>query len=93
MPQKIYKKNENVVTRKIAGDLFLIPIRGKIADMQKIFTLNPVGEYIWQEMDTQESLDEIRKGILARFDVEEEEAVSDMREFIASLLEADLIRE
>jgi len=93
MPGKTYEKNKDVVTRKIAGDLFLIPIRGKIADMQKIFTLNPVGEYIWEEMGHQKSLDEIRKGIIARFNVEEEEADSDMREFIASLLEADLIRE
>jgi hypothetical protein len=93
MPGKIYKKNENVVTRKIAGDLFLIPIRGKIADMQRIFALNPAGEYIWQEMDRGKSLDEIRKGMMARFDVEEEKADSDIREFIADLLKADLIGE
>ena len=90
MMGNIYGKNKDVVTRKIAGDLFLIPIKGKIADMQRIFTLNPVGEYIWQEMDHQKSFDEIRKGIINRFDVEEEKADSDMREFIAGLLEADL---
>ena len=93
MPGKIYKKNENVVMRKIAGELFLIPIRGKIADMQRIFALNPAGEYIWQEMDRKMSLDEIRKGMMARFDVEEEKADSDIREFIADLLKADLIGE
>ena len=44
-------------------------------------------------MDYPKSLDEIRKGIVARFDVEEEKADSDMGEFIAQLLEADLIKE
>ena len=61
LPGKIYKKNGDIVTRRIAGDLFLIPIRGKIAEMQRIFVLNPVGECIWQEIDSQKSLDEIRK--------------------------------
>ena len=93
MTEKVYKKNKEIVTRQIGGDLFIIPIRGKVADMQRIFALNPVGEFIWQEMDHPKSLDEIRKGIIARFDVEEEKADSDMREFIAQLLEADLIKE
>jgi coenzyme PQQ synthesis protein D (PqqD) len=92
MDGKTYKRNGDIVTRKIAGELFLVPIRGKIADMQRIFTLNPVAEYIWQEID-QQSLDEIRKGITVRFDVEEETAGTDLCEFIADLLEAALIRE
>jgi hypothetical protein len=61
--------------------------------MQRIFTLNPVGEFIWQEMDNRKTLEEIREGIVNRFDVEEEMADSDLREFMASLLEADLIGE
>jgi len=93
MPEKIYRKNDDVVTRKIAGDLFLIPIRGRIADMQSIFALNPVGEYIWQEIENRKGLDEIRNGMIARFDVEEERADSDAREFINELVEAGLIRE
>jgi hypothetical protein len=93
MPGKIYKKNKDIVTRKIADELFLVPIKGSIADMQRIFTLNPVGQYIWQEIDNRKGLDEIRKGIIERFDVENEQADSDIREFIAELIEADLIRE
>jgi len=88
----MYRRNEDIVTRKIAGELFLVPIRGKIADMQRIFTLNPVAEYIWQEIDKQ-NLHEIREGILARFDVEEERAGADIGEFIVELLEAQFIRE
>jgi len=93
LPDKIYRKNGDIVTRRIAGDLFLIPIRGKIADMQRIFVLNPVSECIWQELDGQKRLNEIRKSVVAKFDVEEKRADSDIREFIAELLEANLINE
>ena len=88
---KVFKKNEEVVTRQIAGEAILVPIRGKLADIQKIFALNPVAEYIWQQLDRDRNLGEIRDGILANFQVEQEEAEADLQEFIIELLEADLI--
>jgi hypothetical protein len=89
----IYRKNENVVTRKIAGELFIVPVRGKLADMQRIFVLNPVGEYIWQQIDERKSIEDIRKGVIDRFDVGGETADSDIREFISGLLKEELIKE
>jgi hypothetical protein len=90
MQTKVYKKNADIVTRRIADELFLVPIKGNIADMQRIFTLNPVAEYIWQQIDMK-NLKEIRDGILGRFDVEKERAEADIEEFIRELSEADLI--
>jgi hypothetical protein len=90
---KVYRKNPDVVTRKIAGELFLVPIRGKVADMQRIFSLNPVGELIWESMDAQENLNDIRDKVVAHFDVSRETAMTDVEEFIAALLQAKLIVE
>lgn len=90
---KIYKKNRDIVTRKIAGELFIVPVKGRLADMQRIFTLNPVAEYIWEELDKEKSLDDIRKGVLNRYDVGKEQADSDILDFIDELLETDLVRE
>jgi hypothetical protein len=86
----VYRKNADVVSRRIADELFLIPIKGNIADMQRIFTLNPVAEYIWQQIEVK-NLDEIRDGILDGFDVEKERAEADIQELIRELLEAELI--
>jgi hypothetical protein len=93
MWDKVFRKNDQLVSRKVAGDLFLVPIRGKLADMQRIFTLNPVGEYIWQALDNQKSLKDICKGVIAAFAVERQEAESDISDFIHELLDAGLIRE
>jgi hypothetical protein len=92
MQTRVYRKNADVVTRRIANELFLVPIKGNIADMQRIFTLNPVAEYIWQQIDMK-NLNEICDGILDRFEVEKERAEADIRELIMELLEADLISE
>jgi len=90
---KRLQKNADVVSRKIADEFFLIPIKGNLADMEKIFTLNRVGEYIWQQLGHQKTLEAIRDGVMANFEVGREEAESDIREFVGELLDAGLIRE
>lgn len=87
---KIFRKNEAVVARKIADELFLVPVKGTLADMQRIFTLNPVAEYIWQELDKR-NLNNICNGVVSTFEVGREQAETDIREFITELLEANLI--
>jgi hypothetical protein len=90
---KFFKKNEDIVSRKIAGELFLVPVKGKLADMQQLYTLNPVAEYIWQELGAQKSQKDILDGIIEEFNVTKEEADSDLQEFVSELLEAGLIKE
>ncbi|MBI5076233.1 MAG: PqqD family protein [Nitrospirae bacterium] len=86
-------KNEDIVTRKIAGELFIVPVRGRLADMQRIFTLNPVAEYIWDSLDGRASIEDIRRGVLSAYEVPEDQANTDIADFIRELLDADLIRE
>lgn len=93
MWNKVFGRNDNIVSRTIAGEFFLVPVRGELSDMQKIFALNPVAMYVWQELDKQKNLRDICDGIVSTFDVKKEQAQSDVREFITELLEEDLIKE
>jgi methyltransferase-like protein len=90
---KVFRRNEDVVSRNISGELFLVPVKGKLADMQRIFTLNSVAEYIWQELDGKKSLDDVCNGVMERFEVGREDAESDIGNFISELLRAGLIEE
>ena len=91
--EKIFKKNEFVVSRKIADEILLVPVRGRLVDMQRIFSLNPVAEYVWERLDGKRSLEHIRDSILDDFDIGAEQAEADLSEFVAELLEANLIIE
>ena len=85
--------DKDVVSRSIGGELFLVPVKGRIADMQNIFTLTPVADFIWERLDGRKGAGEIRDDVLSRFDVTREEAESDISEFLGELLEARLIHE
>ena len=90
---KVFRKKEEVVSREIAGEMILVPVRGKLADMQKIFSLNQTAEYIWQNLSGKKKLNDILEGVLSQFDVNKEEAEKDMLEFVTELINANLIEE
>ena len=88
---KIFKKKKEIVSREIAGETILVPISGKLADMQRIFSMNPVAEYIWSQLNGKRNLQEISDCIPSVFDVNKEQVYADVQEFIAELLKEDLI--
>jgi hypothetical protein len=79
---RIFKQADNIVYREIADETILVPIRGKLADMQNIFTLNKVGAYIWEKLDGTRNLEEILVLLLSHFEVNQEQAEHDLLEFI-----------
>ncbi len=91
--KRIFARDRDVVSRKIGGELFLVPVKGKLADMEKIFTLTAVAEFIWDRLDGRRNVSDICDDVVAEFDVDKEQADSDTREFIEELAEAGLIRE
>jgi hypothetical protein len=90
---RIYQREENIVSREIAGETILVPIRGKLADMQNIFTLNTVGAYIWDQLDGINSLAQILDSLLDQFEVDRQEAEEDILEFIDLTAEKGLTAE
>jgi hypothetical protein len=86
-----YRKKDDLLTRNIAGETIVVPIRGKLADMQSIYALNPVAEFVWEQLDGRRSLDEIAGDVADQFDVGKEQAQSDVREFVSELAAAGLV--
>lgn len=86
-----FRKRREIVSREIASETILVPIKGQLADMQQIFSLNPVGACIWGRLDEDSDLDALVAGVVGRFDVTREEAERDVREFVEELLKAGLI--
>jgi hypothetical protein len=85
MTTHTYRKVPDIVTRKIAGEMFLVPVRGKLADLQRMFVLNSVGECIWELLNGTRNRDDIVTLIADRFEVDRQRAVADVEEFLLDL--------
>jgi hypothetical protein len=89
----VFQKRGEVIVRCIAGEILLIPIRNQLADMQKIFSMNSTAEFIWNQLDGKQNLSSIKDRVMLNFAVGEEIAVSDIKEYICQLRDANIIEE
>ena len=87
----VFAKNDQVVSRKIVDELILVPMRKDVADTETLYTLNEVGARVYELIDGERPLQEITDTILNEFDVTRQQAESDVREFVAQLLEIESI--
>lgn len=88
-----YKQCGNIVTRKVAGEVLLVPVKGNLADMQQVFTLNETGEVIWECLSHRVTEQQIVQRIVDEFKVEPEVARMDVKELLVRLLEKGLIEQ
>ena len=89
--ERKFRKKETIASRTIADESFLVPVCGKPADMENIFILNPLADFIWQRLDGRQTLAAILAAIVDNFNVESEQARLDTVEFIEQLLEQNLL--
>ena len=61
--------------------------------MQRMFALTAVAEFIWERLDGQRSLGDIRNDVLACFDAEKEQVDADIEAFVTELMTEGLLGE
>lgn len=88
-----FKKSQDIVYRKIAGESILIPIRKNVADMENIYTLNEVASRIWELIDGRKTAGDIKKIIISEFEIAEGQAQQDILDFLRQLEEIEGIKE
>jgi hypothetical protein len=76
-----------MVFRKIEDECLLVPIRNNYAELDGIFVLNEVGQRIWELLDGQRAVMDIRDIIVEEFEVEPQEALEDIVAFFGQLQE------
>ena len=83
--ERRYEKDASIVHRNIAGETILVPIRRHVADLESIYTLDEVAARIWELIDGQRRVSEIRNAIVEEYEVSPDVAEADLMEFIQQL--------
>ena len=82
---RCYQKNPDLVFRKIADEVILVPIRQNVGDLESIYTLNKVAARIWELIDGKMKVKDIKSKIVDEFEISYEEAEKDLIEFLQKL--------
>jgi len=91
--EKRLSKNPNFVTRKIAGEILLVPIKSSTKELHNLFTLNEVASEAWELIDGKRSFREIQQAITTLFEVDEEKVRKDLSQLVEALEEIGAIQE
>ena len=81
------------VLREIAGDYVIIPTGKIVLTFNGLITVNEVGASIWDMLQKEVTFEEVVKGILDEYEVEESVARQDVEEFLEKLEENGILIE
>ena len=79
------KVEKEIVLREIAGDYIVIPTGKTVLEFNGLISMNEVGVSIWKMLQRDVTLDDLVRGILDEYDVEESVAREDIQEFLDKL--------
>ena len=82
---KFYIKDPSIVSRPVADEYILVPISQSADEVESIYTLNDVAARIWELLDGDHSLVEIRDIIVAEYVVDTAKAQADLQKFLQKL--------
>ena len=87
-----YKRNQDVVSRNIEGELVIVPIRSGVGDLNSLYTLNAVGSVLWEFMNEGHTVPEMVERVCGEFEVTEAQAQPDIETFLDSLMAEQLVQ-
>jgi len=92
MPSRL-RRTPDVVERTVAEETFLLPVRGALANTVEMFALSEVGQFVWSRVDGTRGVPELAAEVAQDFDVAEDQARTDVAEFVAQLQAYGLLTE
>lgn len=90
--QERHVRSASIVSREIAGETIVVPICRGVGDLDSVYTFNAVGTYVWRLLAESRTEEELARLVATDFEVGEQQALKDVRSFLADLREVGLVK-
>jgi hypothetical protein len=85
------KVKDDYLLRNVAGSHIVVPVGEGCLDFSGVITLNEVGAFLWEHLQSDTTEAELLTTLLSEYSVDEATAKADIAEFISKLKGADLL--
>lgn len=89
---ELYERANAVVTRYVAGETLVLPVRGDIGDLACFYSLNGTGTAIWEALEKPKSFKDLCDVIDGRYDIGREKAEEDVALFVRDICSLGLAK-
>ena len=87
----VFRHNDSLVARDLAGEKVIIPIRGRVGDLNSIYTLNHVANEVWNLLDGRRAVSEIVSRLQQEYEVDPATLADDVLRVLNEMKEEGLI--
>ena len=82
---------KEMILRKVGTDIILVPVGNAVKDHNGFFMLTESACFLWNNIAECNSVEELAQKLFDEYDVTEEQALADTKEFVYKLVELDII--
>lgn len=87
------KLKEKLVLRQVAGTWVVLPMGKDVISFDGMLNLNDTGVLLWKKLEIGAEKQDLIEALTAEYDVSEEQASTDIDEFIEKLFKAGCLQE
>lgn len=85
------KIKDGFVLKAVAGSYLVVPLGSSVVDFSSIIKLSETGAFLWAQLESDKSKDELVLALTNEYDVNNETASQDIDKFLNKLKDADLL--
>ena len=83
-------RNSDYLLRNVADSDVLVPV-GAAASFGGMITLNATGCYIWELLESEQTIESLTEALVQRYEVTQEPAAADVKRFTELLVSAGAV--
>ncbi len=79
------KRSTDFLLRDVAGTLVVVPVGAAVSAFPGMITLNATGAYLWELLESEQTVQTLTDALVARYEVDSEKARADVEAFLTKL--------
>ena len=87
----IMKIKEGFLLRNVAGNYVIVPVGDDAVEFNGIVTLNESGKFLWDLLENEITKEELLRKFMEEYNVPEETAKADIKDFMQTLLNSGIV--
>lgn len=85
------KIKKGFITKKVAGDVIVIPAEQALVDFKAVITLNETGAYLWKLLEEEQTRESLVENMCREYEADKELIAADVNEFLKVLEDKGLL--
>lgn len=86
------KIKSGFILREVAGNYIVVAVGEAVKQLNGVINLNETGAFLWKQLEKGATEEQLKTALLSEYEVSEEIAERDVKTFVSSLINANLIQ-